>query len=84
MTCNKCNRECNTTVCGCDAPLTSPAPCPTPAPCVTAQPCSTITDADCVMYTGDPIMCGNDVVVNTNTIMSQALNDLASYFCAKI
>jgi hypothetical protein len=36
------------------------------------------------MYTGDPIMCGNDVVVNTNTIMSQALNDLASYFCAKI
>ena len=35
MTCNKCNRECNTTVCGCDAPLTSPAPCPDPAPCVT-------------------------------------------------
>lgn len=76
MTCNKCNRECNTTVCGCDAPLTSPAPCPTPAPCVTAQPCSTITDTDCVVYTGDPISYGSTIIVNTNDTVSEALTNI--------
>ena len=84
MICSKCNNECDhTNLCGCqDAPLTTPNyTLPT---CASDEPCYEILDAKCVMYTGDPIMCGNDIVVNTNTIMSQALTDLASYFCAKI
>lgn len=37
--------------------MPSPAPCPTPVGCPTPQPCSEIFDAQCVVYTGDPLSC---------------------------
>ena len=44
--------------CGCqDSFMPSPAPCPTPVGCPTPQPCSEIFDAQCVVYTGDPLSC---------------------------
>jgi hypothetical protein len=73
---NKCKN------CGCeDKALTTPAPCPTPEGCITPEPCSEVFDAQCVVYTGDPIVCGDDVIVDTNTNMSDALNQLINYFC---
>lgn len=79
MSINKCSN------CGCeDSFLTSPAPCPTPAACPTPEPCYTVTDAQCTIYTGVDIDCGQDTVVAMNTSLADALNDIIAYFCAKV
>jgi hypothetical protein len=76
---NKCKK------CGCeDKFITSPAPCPTPEGCPTPQPCSEVFDAQCVVYTGADIECGEDVVVEKNTTMADALHDIVDYFCQNI
>jgi len=68
--------------CGCkDKFLTSPAPCPTPEGCPDPQPCSEVFDAQCIIYTGAPIVCGEDTVVETNTNMAEALSAVVAYFC---
>ena len=87
MSCSKCNnKNCNnSTLCGCqDTYLTSPLPCPTPAACPAAQPCSETFDSQCIIYTGDDIVCGSDVVVQSGTTMADALKNITDYFCAKI
>jgi hypothetical protein len=61
--------------------LTTPAPCPTPVGCPDPEPCSEVFDAQCVIYTGDSILCGQDVVVETNTNMADALHAIVDYFC---
>jgi hypothetical protein len=79
MSINRCSN------CGCeDSFLTSPAPCPTPAACPTPEPCYTVTDAQCTIYTGLDIDCGQDTVVAMNTNLADALNDIIAYFCAEI
>ena len=71
--------------CGCqDSFMPSPAPCPTPQGCPNPEPCSEVVDAQCVIYTGDNILCGTDVVVTTNDTVSEALNDITTYFCDSI
>jgi hypothetical protein len=79
MSCNNCNLS----KCGCqDSYLTTPPPCPTPSTCPDIQPCSEVFPAECVLYTGDDIMCELDVVVAQNTPVSEALNNVVEYFCA--
>jgi len=69
--------------CGCqDAFLVSPAPCPTPADCPNPEPCSESFDAQCIVYTGDDILCNQDTVVAFNDNVSDALNSIVDYFCA--
>jgi hypothetical protein len=76
MSINRCSN------CGCeDSFLTSPAPCPTPAACPDPEPCYTVTDSVCTIYTGPDILCGQDVIVATNTNVNDALQALAAYFC---
>jgi hypothetical protein len=68
--------------CGCqDAFLTTPPPCPTPAGCPDPEPCSEISYAQCNIYTGPDIVCGEIVVVPTNTDMAEALQLVVAYFC---
>lgn len=68
--------------CGCqDSFLTSPAPCPTPTGCPDPEPCSEVFDAQCVIYTGAPIICGETTIIATNTNMADALNALVEYLC---
>jgi hypothetical protein len=75
-TTNKCKK------CGCeDNFLTSPPPCPTPAGCPDPELCSETFDSQCILYTGAPIMCGLDEVVNTDTTLADALTDTITYFC---
>ena len=77
MACNHTNINC-----GCkDSFLTSPAPCPTPAGCPDPQPCSEVIDAQCIVYTGDPIVCNEDTVVATNDNVATALNNIVDYVC---
>lgn len=62
--------------------MPSPAPCPTPEGCPTPQPCSEVFDAQCVVYTGENIICNDrDVLVTTNDTVSQALVNIINYFC---
>jgi len=68
--------------CGCqDAFLTTPPPCPTPAGCPDPEPCSEVFNAECIVYTGADIECGDDTVVTTDTNVADALNDVVTYFC---
>lgn len=77
MACNHTNINC-----GCkDSFLTTPAPCPTPEGCPDPQPCSEVFDAQCIVYTGDPIICDQDTVVATNDTVADALNNIVDYVC---
>ena len=68
--------------CGCkDTYLTTPPPCPTPEDCPDQQPCSEVFDAQCIVYTGADISCGQVVVVAQNTPVADALADIVEYFC---
>jgi hypothetical protein len=78
MSTTKCG---HTVPCGCaDVALTTPAPC-TPVGCPDPYPCSEITNAECVIYTGNPIICDNTTLVNQDTNVADALNNIVEYFC---
>ena len=72
-TCKKCGCE--------DSFMPSPAPCPTPIGCPTPEPCSEVIDAQCVIYTGNNIVCGQDTVVTTNDNVAEAIENIVDYFC---
>lgn len=86
-TCTNCNHSCSTCnnncpKCGCkDAFLTTPPPCPTPAGCPDPPACSEVLDANCVIYSGPGIICGDDTVVVPDTSVMDALEDIVQYFC---
>lgn len=67
--------------CGCETYLTTPPPCPTPENCPERQPCSEIFDAQCIVYTGPDLECGQDVIIAQNTSVALALEDLVSAVC---
>lgn len=56
--------------CGCEEAI-----CPSP------QPCTEITDSKCIIYTDEPLQCGADVLVETNTSLSLAIKAIVDYFC---
>ena len=72
-TCKKCGCE--------DSFMPSPAPCPTPIGCPNPEPCSEVMDAQCVIYTGENIICDTDIVVTTNDTVAEALENVVDYFC---
>lgn len=75
------NNGCKGKPCGCeDTPLTTPAPC-VPLECPDPYPCSEVMNAECVVYTGPDITCGQDVVVPSGSTMSEALEAIVAYFC---
>jgi hypothetical protein len=68
--------------CGCkDKYLTTPLPCPPGEPCEEAQPCSYYTDFQCVIYTGPTLMCGEEVLLETGSLLSDVITDLAQRVC---
>jgi len=76
--CNKCDKECN---CGCiPQSMTTPDYCiPNTPACPDPSPCTETFDADCVIYTGDPIEGLNGPVIPTNSPISAGLNDIMDY-----
>jgi hypothetical protein len=72
-TCKKCGCE--------DKFMPSPAPCPTPIGCPTPEPCSEVIDAQCVIYTGPNIMCGEVILIPTNTNLAKALQAIVTQLC---
>ena len=73
--------EHNKVNCGCQTYLTTQPPCPTPEDCPDAQPCSAVYDSQCIRYTGDPILCGNTIVVDTDDTVAEALTNVVDYVC---
>lgn len=49
--------------------------------CSENNPCSTITLADCVIYNGSDIECGEDVVVEQGSSVATALRNIVAYIC---
>jgi len=81
--CKNCG--CNKIDCGCkDSYLTTPPPCPTPEDCPEAQPCSEVFDAQCIVYTGEDINCGDTTVVSTDDTVAEALNNIVDYVCTDV
>ena len=78
MSLNKCQN------CGCEDALVTLPPCPTPAGCPDPEPCSEVFDAQCIIYTGADIDCGDDTVIPTDTNVATALNDVVTYFCQEL
>jgi len=79
MSCTSCQNNNHTQVtteglcscaCGCEEAI-----CPSP------QPCTEITDSKCIIYTDEPLQCGADVLVETNTSLSLAIKAIVDYFC---
>lgn len=78
--CSSCG--CNNLTCGCkNSFLTTPPPCPTPIDCPEAQSCSETQEAKCVIYTGDDILCNQDIVVSTGDTVETALESIVTYLC---
>ena len=86
-TCTSCNHNyssCNNKCakCGCkDSFLTSPPPCPTPAGCPDPIPCQEVLSSDCIIYTSPNILCNTDIVVYSDSTLTEILEDLVNYFC---
>jgi hypothetical protein len=72
-TCKKCGCE--------DSFMPSPAPCPTPQGCPNPEPCSEVMDAQCVIYTGNNILCDEEIIVTTNDTVAEAIENIVDYFC---
>jgi hypothetical protein len=84
MATNTCT-TCGCKKCGCaDNALTTPPPCPTPEGCPDPIPCSEYFDANCIVYTGLDIECLDNVVVETDTNLAEALDNIISFFCQYI
>jgi hypothetical protein len=81
MATSNCN-NCGCKKCGCqDDFLTTPPACPTPVGCPDPEPCSEIIDAQCVVYTGPPIICNAVTVVATGDTMAEALASIVAALC---
>jgi hypothetical protein len=67
--------------CGCESYLTTPPPCPTPEGCPDPQPCSEVFPAECIIYTGDDILCDETTVVAQGMTAAEAMEAIVDYFC---
>jgi hypothetical protein len=80
--CTHCG--CNKLSCGCkDSYLTTPPACPTPVDCPAAQPCSETFDSQCIIYTGEDILCGLQTVVQQDDTVAEAIKNIIDYICFK-
>jgi hypothetical protein len=59
-------------------PLGSGGDCPNP------EPCSTITSAQCVVFTGNDKLCGEDTVYESGDRLPTILSNIVDYFCGRL
>jgi hypothetical protein len=62
--------------------MTTPPACPPSAPCPEAQPCTSYTDAQCIVYTGEDIVCNEQVIAEQNQPLSEILQNLTDLACS--
>ena len=66
------NHTCNQN-CGCNNTYTVSAPCP-PA-------CAEVFNAQCIVYTGTDILCGQDTVIKRYDYLDTVITKLVNYIC---
>lgn len=59
-------------------PMGSGGDCPNP------EPCSTITPAQCVVFTGNDKLCGEDTVYESGDRLPTILSSIVDYFCGRV
>ena len=67
--------NCGTSNCGCNNSYTVTAPCP-PA-------CTEVFNAQCIVYTGTDILCGNNTVISRYDYMDTIVTKIINYFCSR-
>lgn len=60
-----------------------PTPCEYGGNCPPAPDCEQIFDLDCVNYTGDPIVCNGEVIVESGESLPTVLTTLVDKICNK-
>ena len=60
-----------------------PTPCEYGGNCPPAPDCEQIFDLDCVNYTGDPIVCNGEVIVESGESLTTVLTTLVDTICNK-
>ena len=63
--------------------LLPPTPCEYGGNCPPAPDCEQIFDLDCVNYTGDPIVCNGEVLVESGESLPTVLTTLVDKICNK-
>ena len=78
MACNTCNKK--TEDCGCKATSVSIDSICNPIDCG-SQECSESFPAECILYTGDDIICDATTIVTSGDSVAQSLANIVQYFC---
>lgn len=74
---NKCKK------CGCDdiIPVT---PCLDPTGCPEPEKCEETFDLACINYSGEPLECGSQIILNTNESLELGLLNITDKICDSI
>jgi hypothetical protein len=70
MATSNCNQNC-----GCSNSYTVTAPCP--------PSCTEVFNAQCIVYTGTDITCGDDTVISRYDYMDTIVTKIVNYFCSR-
>ena len=74
MACTSCGQsEPSVTCVDCNPPVVE---------CAEAQPCVEVISTDCVIHTGEDIVCGKDIVVAKDASLTTIFENIVAYFCA--
>ena len=79
MACNKCNKNED---CGCKATSVTINSICNPIDCGTEE-CSESFPAQCILYTGDDIICDESIIVTSGDSVAQSLANIVQYFCSQ-
>jgi hypothetical protein len=66
----------------CTDGLTTPPPCGPGVPCEDPEKCAEQFDADCIVYTGDDIVCQQTTIIAQDTTVAQGLNNIIDWVCS--
>ena len=69
------------TKCGCENAIPS-APCPTSVGCPTPSKCNETFNTECLVYSGENLLCGDTVIANTDDPINTVLETLVNEICA--
>jgi len=70
MATSNCNQNC-----GCSNSYTVTAPCP--------PSCTEVFNAQCIVYTGTDVPCGDDIVISRYDYMDTIVTKIINYFCGR-
>ena len=65
----------------CTPGLTTPPPCGPGVPCDDPEICAEQFDAQCIIYTGDDLICQGTTVIAQDTTVAQSLTNIIDWVC---